>query len=77
MEKAIVRVGYTEYIMPTKDALELARIMNSAERYETKGYGEDKCYYVWSDNRPAIAGFEFIIDDIYRMAKLAGQPPKE
>lgn len=77
MDKAIVRVGYTEYIMPTKDALEVARIMNSAERYETKGYGEDKCYYVWSDNRPAIAGFEFITEDIYRMAKLAGQPTKE
>lgn len=77
MDKAIVRVGYTDYIMPTKDALELARIMNNAERYETKGYGEDRCYYVWSDNRPAIVGFEFITNDIYRMAKMAGQPPKE
>lgn len=77
MDKAIVRVGYTEYIMPTKDALELARILNSAERYEAKGYGEDRSYYIWSDNKPVIKGFDFITDDIYRMAKMAGQPPEE
>ena len=77
MDKAIVRVGYTDYIIPTKDALELARILNSAERYETKGYGEERTYYVWSDNKPAINGFEFITDGIYRMAKVAGQPTKE
>ena len=77
MDKAIVRVGYTDYIMPAKDALEVARIMNSAERYQTKGYGEDKSYYIWSDNKPVINGFEFITNDIYRMAKMAGQPPKE
>ena len=77
MDKVIVRIGYTNYVVPTKDALELARILNSAERYEAKGYGDDRTYYVWSDNKPTIAGFEFINDGVYRMAKLAGQPPKE
>lgn len=77
MDKVIVNVGYQHYIMPTKDALELARILNSAERYQTKGYGEDKSYFIWSDGKPVINGFEFITNDIYRMAKMAGQPPKE
>lgn len=77
MDKAIVTVGYQQYIIPTKDALELARILNSAERYETKGYGDEKSYYVWSDHRAAIPVLEFVTAEIYRMAKLAGQPPKE
>lgn len=77
MDKVIVNVGYQQYIMPTKDALELTRILNSAERYQAKGYGEDKSYYIWSDNKPVIDRFEFITNDIYRMAKMAGQPPKE
>ena len=77
MDKVVINVGYQHYIMPTKDALELARILNNAEHYATKGYGDDKSYFIWSSGKPVINGFEFITDDIYRMAKLAGQPTKE
>lgn len=77
MDKVIVRVAYNEYIVSAKDALELARILNSAEHYQTKGYGEERTYYVYPQDRPVIAGVEFITPELYRMAKLAGKPEND
>lgn len=77
MDKVIINVGYQHYIMSTEDALTVARILNNAEKYQTKGYGEDRAYYVWQDDKIVVSQLELITDTIYRVAKLAGQPPKE
>ena len=77
MDKAILHIGYRDYIVSTKDALELSRILNSAEHYQAKGYGEERRYHVWSEVKPVIENISFITPELYRMAKLAGKPEND
>lgn len=78
MSKAIITVGYSKYIVEPTDALKLAEILERAERLETKWDAETgKSYFVYAqepDER--VSSIELMPDDLYRMAKLAGRPPK-
>ena len=71
----IVTLGYTTYVMPTKDAVHLMEILEKAERYQKMYHDKESTHHVWTDedtNHTAT----LISDDLYRMAKLAGKPER-
>ena len=75
----VMELGYNSIVLPVKDALTVAEIMQRAEKYEKKynrgGDGNNAySYHVWAN--PDEVVMKLISDDIYRMAKLAGQPEK-
>jgi hypothetical protein len=79
--KAVIQLGYRDYVMEAKDALAILEIVATAERYETKWRKEEDggtSYHVWTAT-PARDGnaLRLISDDQYRIAKLAGEPPKD
>ena len=79
MAKAIVRVGYREYITSTEDALHILDLLSKAERYETTyaSATKSKTYHVYDiPIEDKVESLEIVHDDMYRMAKLAGKPTK-
>ena len=76
----VMELGYNSIVLPVKDALAVAEIMQRAEKYEKK-YRKDEVthsssytYHVWPN--PDEVAMKLISDDIYRVAKLAGKPEK-
>jgi len=79
MARAIVRIGYKDYIMNTADALHILDLLSKAERYETTyaSATKSKTYHVYDvPTEDKIDSLEIVHDDLYRMAKLAGRPTK-
>ena len=70
----IVSLGYTNYVVPTKDAVQLLEILEKAEMYR-KEYRDknNSTHHVWAQDDTTFTG-TVISDDLYRMAKLAGRP---
>lgn len=69
----IVSLGYSHYVMPTKDAVQLLEILEKAERYVHKYRANDEStHHVWPNDTTVEA--KMIGNDMYRMAKLAGKP---
>ena len=79
--KAVIQLGYREYIMEAKDALAILEIVATAERYATKYKNAEQggtSYHVWTDATARDGNtLRLISDDHYRIAKLAGEPPKD
>lgn len=77
----VVRLGYSDLVMPIKDAVTLGEIMQRAEKYEKKYLREDGAiksgysYHVWPSEDEIT--MTLISDDLYRIAKLAGKAEKE
>lgn len=74
MTKAVIHIGYTDYIMDAKDALQLAEVLTRAERYQRRGYADDECHYVWQESANTRCEITIVTDELYDMAKLAGKP---
>jgi hypothetical protein len=77
MSKAIISIGYTQYVVSTADAVKLADILMGAERYEEKWRkAEDggTTYHVWEQDELLNFGIRAIPDSVYKMYKLAGKP---
>lgn len=77
MTKAILQFGYKKYILDAKDALAIIDMFSKAERFESKYRSKEDggtTYHVWGDDAARITSMELMPDNLYRMAKLAGQP---
>jgi len=80
----IVTLGYTDYVVQTKDALTLLEILSNSEKFEDRYVSkEDKgnttgeayhTYHVYEND--AVVNARVITNEKYRMAKLAGKPIK-
>ena len=78
----IINLGYTEYVMPTKDAVTILELLAKAEKYEERYIGKDDknnttgeayhTYHVYEND--GVFSAKVIPNDKYRMAKLAGKP---
>ena len=81
MTKAIIRIGYDQYVMEAKDALTIHEILAKAECFKREYRSKDDggpLYYIWEQDVDSESrGFEIMPDNLYRMAKLAGKPPKD
>jgi len=72
--RAVVHIGYKDYIMPIEDAALLTSILDRAERYERKyRSGKDSTYHVWQDSADTMT-VELVPHELYLTAKLAGEP---
>lgn len=79
MSKAILSIGYNNYVMDLKDAVAMAEMLSKAELYESKYNREssDSTYHIFPNEKNETGTIKLISDDFYRMAKLAGKPPKD
>jgi hypothetical protein len=79
--KAVIQLGYRDYVMEAEDALALLQVVAKAERYQQKYKSAElggTSYHVWSEEgRLDMGSLRLISDDHYRIAKLAGEPPKD
>jgi len=80
MSKAIIRVGYNDYVMDISDAVTMMEIMGKAENYKVKHDYNAKptatAYYIWEQepqSRDSVT-ISLMPDAVYRVAKLAGKP---
>lgn len=78
MTKAIVRIGYDQYVMDAKDALTIHEILAKAECFKRNYRSKDDggpLFYIWEqDAETEPRNIEIMPDNLYRMAKLAGKP---
>lgn len=83
MSKAIVSVGYNEFVLDLNDGVALMEIMGRAERYKSKTDYSVKpnttAYYVWDQEVGDSTRVELKLlpDAVYRVAKLAGKPEEK
>jgi len=78
MVKAVITVGYKDYILDAKDALTVLEVLANAERFEQRFSAGTTTYHVYEqepDNGISEL-LKIIRDNLYRMAKLAGRPEK-
>jgi len=83
-EMMIVTFGYTDYVVPTKDAVTFLELLANAERYEERYVSKDDkgntlgeayhTYHVYDND--AVFTAKIIPNEKYRMAKLAGKPER-
>lgn len=80
MNKAAVRIGYTEFVLDTQKALTLLELLSEAEIYEEKWHkAEDggSTYHVYpQDNADGLRQLKIIPHAFYQIAKMAGRPEK-
>lgn len=83
--KAVITLGYREYVMEAEDALALLQVIARGERYQSNWRKEEEggtSYYIWAESEQPgdhghnVGALRLISDDHYRIAKLAGAPPK-
>jgi len=76
MAKAIVRIGYQDYVMDVKDAVAITEAMSTAERYENKYHTKEEggaTHHVWTADADNMITIQVMPADLYRMARLAGK----
>ena len=83
MSKAVVRLGYHEYVLSLSDAGKIVELIATAERFERvyvpskDGKPSHHTFHVYpKEAEDSMSSIEVINDDLYRMAKLAGKPEK-
>lgn len=81
MAKAVINVGYNDYVVDAEDALTLYNILAKAERYKRDYRSRDDggpLHHIWAqDNEEEMRNFTIMSDNLYRMAKLAGKPQEK
>ena len=72
----VVSLGYSHYVLPTRDAVQLLEILEKSERYVYKyRANEESTHHVWASD--TTFEVKMIGDDLYNMAKLAGKPEEK
>jgi hypothetical protein len=80
MKKALVRVGYTTYVIDTQKALALLELLADAELYEEKWRKKEEggtTFHIFpQDSNEGIREFKVLPMAFYHMAKMAGKPER-
>ena len=76
--KAIVKIGYRNYVLDPQKALEIVGTLMEAEIYEGKYHGDSKgtTYHVFEQEGEAIS-IEMMPNNKYNLCKLAGKPEEK
>lgn len=74
MAHVVVKIGYVEYVLPAKVAMDFIEIMAKAEKFEKRFHAETKTltYHIYPDETEHT--LTILNNDIYNTAKLAGKP---
>lgn len=80
MKKALVRVGYTTYVIDTQKALALLELLADAELYEEKWRKQEEggtTFHIFpQESNEGIRELKVIPTAFYHMAKMAGKPER-
>jgi hypothetical protein len=80
MKKAIIRVGYSSFVLDTSKALALLELLADAELYEEKWRKTEEggtTYHVYpQDTNDGLRELKVVPMAFYHMAKMAGKPEK-
>lgn len=76
-----IDVGYTSYVLPFDDAVQVIRLLANAKRYarEYSRATTSYSYNIWdepADKGPRPVAVEVVNPDAYRIGCLAGEPGK-
>lgn len=81
MKKAIIKVGYSQFVMDTPKALALLELLADAEIYEEKWRTQENggtTHHVYpQDTHDGVRQLQVVPTAFYHMAKMAGKPEKE
>jgi hypothetical protein len=81
MKKAIIKVGYSQFVLDTSKALALLELLADAEIYEDKWRNKEDggtTYHVYpQDTNDGLRELKVVPMAFYHMAKMAGRPEKE
>jgi len=79
--KAIVKVGYKDYVLPVAEAVKIMEMLEGAEVYETKWHKSEEgresytTYHVYPDAKEQRVGsMETMSETLYAMCKATGKP---
>lgn len=78
--KVRIEIGYKTYIVEASDGVQLMQILNNAEMFEEKTKRNNEgvyssTFYCYEQDTTGVS-ISLIPSSLYRMAKLAGKPPK-
>jgi hypothetical protein len=80
MKKAIIRVGYSNFVLDTQKALTLLELLGDAEIYEEKWRNKEDggtTFHVYpQDSNDGLRELKVVPMAFYHMAKMAGKPEK-
>jgi hypothetical protein len=79
MAKAILRIGYTDYVMDMADAVVVMEAFGKAEAFKSvsdyKSTPSTTSYHIWApDPNHDQMTLQLLHDTTYKIAKLAGKP---
>lgn len=80
MAKAVITIGYSQFVVELEQAKMVAEALIGAERYDGKYHPRTDdtepytSYHIWEDTRDDSYNITVISDDRYRKAKLLGKP---
>ena len=76
--KAVLQIGYKQYVMDAEKAISMMSLLQDAEVYESKWVDKTTTHYIYQqDTQDFIREMKLIPDALYRLAKLAGKPVKD
>ena len=67
---AVIKLGWNEYVVPVRDAAAILSSLESAEKYESRGYGDEKMHYIGGAG-PNVE-FTLLDESAYLQGKFAG-----
>lgn len=79
--KAVMKIGYNEYVLDTDKAVAILNLLEGAQIYEQKyhpskdGEGSFYTHHIYDDEKTETH-LQLMKDEAYRMYKLAGKPEK-
>lgn len=80
MAKAVIQIGYDNYILDAKDAITIMEILDKAEvwqeKYQSHADGGTLYFAYSACDAESIRNIKIVPDTLYKMAKLAGKPEK-
>lgn len=81
MAKMVITLGWQKYVVDAKQAVAIAEMLSTAERYESCNKKDDEGNYITThyvyDSEDERWTMEVMSDSLYRMAKIAGKPEKD
>lgn len=78
MRKAIVAIGYANYVLDVDKAVQLIELLDEAELYEDEWGKEKTTHYIYEqDPRDLVRSLKIMPASFYRVAKMAGKPEKK
>ena len=77
-QKAVVSLGYREYVLDADKALTLLGLLEDAEMYkEVYQSGGINTFHVYQNEEPQTMHLKLLPKKLYNLAKLAGKPEEK